>query len=334
MAKTKIADVIVPEIFAPYVIQRTMELSAFYLSGVIGPVGVEVGSNLESGGTTINMPFWNDLTGDDEVLSDSTALTVDKIAASKDVAVLHYRGKAWSANDLTRQLSGSDPMRAIADLAGGYWARKMQQILLSTLKGAFAAASMAGNVRDISGTTADLTGSANTIQGSAFIDATQKLGDAKDQLVAVAMHSAVQASLAKLDLIETQRDSEGRVLFDTFMGKRVIVDDGMPVETITPTGGTPPPPYQVYTTYLFGASAIGYDEGGVMAPTETDRDILSGDDVMTNRRAFILHPRGIKWKGSPAGASPTNAELAAAASWERVYEPKAIRIVQLKHRIA
>jgi hypothetical protein len=291
---------------------------------------VDVGRDLESGGTTVNMPFWNDLTGDDEVLSDSDALTVDKITSAKDVAVLHYRGKAWSANDLARQLSGSDPMRAIADLAGGYWARKMQQVLLSSLKGAFAAASMAGNVLDISAGAGD----AANIGGATFIDATQKLGDAKDQLVAVVMHSAVQASLAKKDLIETQCDSQGQIMFDTFMGKRIIVDDGMPVDTVTPQGDTPPPPYKAYTSYLFGAGAIGYDEGGVLAPAETDRDILGGDDVMTNRRAFILHPRGIKWIGSAAGASPTNAELAAGTSWERVYDPKAIRIVQFIHRIA
>jgi hypothetical protein len=194
---------------------------------------------------------------------------------------------------------------------------------------------MADNVKDISGTTTDLTGDANTIRGATFIDATQKLGDAKDQLVAVAMHSAVQASLAKKDLIQTQRDSQGRIMFDTFMGKRVIVDDGMPVVTVTPAGGgTPPPPYQVYTTYLFGAGAIGHAEGGILLPVETDRDISAADDYIASRRAFVLHPRGIKWKGSVAGSSPSIAELESGTSWERVYEPKAIRIVQFKHRIA
>ncbi|MDR1648769.1 MAG: major capsid protein [Synergistaceae bacterium] len=332
--QTKISDVIVPEIFIPYSIQRTMELSAFFQSGIIGPIGVSVGDDLTSGGNTINMPFWNDLAGDDEVLSDSAALTVDKITASKDIAVLHFRGKAWGANGLARQLAGSDPMMAIADLVDVYWARKMQLLLLSTLAGAFSAASMAGNALDISGAMADPTGDANTIHGSTFIDATQQLGDAKNQLAAVAMHSAVQASLAKKDLIVTQRDSQGQVMFDTFMGKRVIVDDGMPVETVTPTGQTPPPPYKVYTSYLFGADAIGYAEGGTLTPVETDRDSLADDDFLMNRRAFVLHPRGIKWKGTCAGASPTNAELAAGTSWERVYDSKAVRIVQFKHRIA
>jgi hypothetical protein len=41
-----------------------------------------------SGGKLVNMPFWEDLSGDDEVLSDKTALTVGKIEAGQDVAAL------------------------------------------------------------------------------------------------------------------------------------------------------------------------------------------------------------------------------------------------------
>jgi hypothetical protein len=328
---TKIADIVEPVYFAKYVISRTKELSAFFQSGIIGDVKTGgIPNNLTSGGTTINMPFWFDLHNTDEILSDSAALTVNKITAGKDVAVLHFRGSAWGVNDLAAQLSGADPSRAIGDLMAAWWDRQMQLTLLHTLTGAFSAASSATNVLDIS----DASDDAANINGKTFIDATQRLGDAKDQLVAIGMHSATQAALAKQDLIQTQRNSEGRVLFETFMGKRIIVDDGMPVETVTPTGDNPPPPYKVYTSYLFGAGAIGYEEGGVLNPTETDRDILKGDNYITTRRAFILHPRGIKWQGAAAGASPTNTELATGTNWARVYESKAIRIVQFKHRIA
>lgn len=317
MPKTQISDVIVPSVFVPYVIERTAELSALFQSGIVSRVGVALGGDLTEGGTTVNMPFWADLDGDDEVLSDTNALTPGKISAKKDVAVLHFRGKAWSANDLAAQLSGDDPMGAIAELVASWWARKQQKVLISTLKGAFAAASAAGNVHSINAG----SGEAAVISGKTFIDASQKLGDAQDRLVAVAMHSATRAELAKKDLIQTIRDSEGRTLFDTFMGKRVIVDDSMPVAG------------DVYTTYLFGEGAVGYQEGGVLRATETDRDILAGDDVMTNRRAFILHPRGIMWKGSPTGASPTNTELEVGTNWERVYSNKNIRIVQFNHKI-
>ena len=35
MAGTTLSDIIVPELFNPYVINRTMELSAFFQSGII-----------------------------------------------------------------------------------------------------------------------------------------------------------------------------------------------------------------------------------------------------------------------------------------------------------
>ena len=314
---TKIADVIVPEVFNPYVIQRSMELSALVQSGIVANDPL-LDSLAAAGGKLINMPYWNDLTGDDEALSDTTALTPGKITAGQDIAVLIMRGKAWSTNDLAKALSGDDPMRAIADLVAGYWARRRQAALINILTGVFGAASMAGNVHDISAVT-----SADTFTGEHFIDATQKLGDAKENLSGIVMHSAVQASLAKQNLISVLKDSDGNDTFPTYMGKRVIVDDGVPVDT------------GVYTTYIFGQGAVALGNGNPPVPTETDRDSLAGDDILINRQHFLLHPRGVKFaSASVAGASPTNAELATAANWVRVYDNKAIKIVKFVHKIS
>lgn len=313
---TKIADVIVPEVFNPYVAQRTMELSALVQAGIISS-GPELDALARSGGSVVNMPYWNDLTGDDEVLSDTTPLTPSKITAGQDAAVLLMRGKAWGVNDLAKALSGDDPMKRIGDLVAAYWARKQQVVLLKTLEGVFGAASMAGNLLDISA----LTGGAEKISGSAFIDAKFKLGDAYGGLVAVAMHSTVYAALQKADLIAFIKPSED-VSIPTYQGLRVIVDDGLPVSTGT------------FTSYLFGAGAIGFGNGAAPVPTETDRDSLAGEDILINRTHYLLHPRGVKWTGaSLAGAAPTNAELATAANWLRVYENKAIRIVAFKHKV-
>ena len=171
---TKIADIIVPEVFNPYVIQRSMELSALVQSGIISN-DAALDALATSGGKLINMPYWNDLTGDDENLSDTSALTPGKITAGQDVAVLLMRGKAWQTNDLAKALSGDDPMRAIADLVAGFWARKRQAALLNILAGVFGSATMAGNVHDISA-----AAGADTFTGERFIDACQKLGDTKD----------------------------------------------------------------------------------------------------------------------------------------------------------
>ncbi len=312
MAKTKIVDIVVPEVFNPYVIERTAELSALWQSGIVRRTP-ELDSLASSGGTIINMPYWEDLTGEDQVLSDNDALEVNKITAGQDKAVLLMRGNAWSVNDLAKALSGDDPMRAIGDLVAAYWARRWQAVLLSTLSGVFGADSMANNLHDISAETK------KGIDATTTLDALQKLGDAKDRLVAFAMHSATETFLAKNDLIEYIRESDANPRVPTYLGKRVIVDDGLPAAN------------GVYTTYIFGEGAFGLGEGAAPVPTEFDRDSLAGDDIMINRRHFILHPRGVAWQN--ANANPTNAELATATNWERVYDPKNVRIVAFKHKL-
>jgi hypothetical protein len=319
--KTIITDVIVPEVFNPYVIQRTAELSAFYQSGIIARTP-ELDRLASSGGKLINMPFWEDLDGDDEVISDTDALTVGKIEAGQDVAALLTRGKAWSVNDLAKALSGDDPMAAIGNLVADYWARRFQVILIKTLDGIFGntATGMDYNKHDISGT--PTAKDADVISAKTAVDAIYKLGDNANKLTGFAMHSATVAKLAKDDLIEYIKPSEGEPEVPYFLGKRVVVDDGLPGSN------------GVYTTYIFGQGAFGWGEGGAPKPTETGRDILAGDDILVSRRHFILHPRGVAFKNaSVAGATPSNTELANYANWERVYEPKNVRIVQFKHKL-
>jgi hypothetical protein len=329
VTKTIISDVIVPQVFNPYVIQRTAELSAFYQSGIIAR-NPELDRLASSGGKLVNMPFWEDLTGPDEVLSDQTALTVGRIEAGQDVAALLARGRAWSVNDLAKALSGDDPMAAIGDLVASYWARRFQAILIKTLDGVFGntATGMDGNKHDISGSS---TAEDNdVISAKTAVDAIYKLGDSADKLTGFAMHSATVAKLAKDDLIEYIKPSEGAAEVPYFLGKRVVVDDSLPV--VTETG--------IYTTYIFGAGAFGWGEGGAPVPTETARDALSGDDILVNRRHFILHPRGVAFRGvdlsddnGGTNATPSNDNLADHRNWLRVYENKNVRIVQFKHKL-
>ena len=70
MAKTAIADIIVPTEFENYTIERTAELSAFGQSGIVesDPAFDDLAAR---GGFLVDMPFWKDLSGDRQVLSDS-----------------------------------------------------------------------------------------------------------------------------------------------------------------------------------------------------------------------------------------------------------------------
>ena len=318
MAVTKIADVIVPEIFVPYVIEKTAEKSNILNSG-IAVANPKLNALVTAGGLTMNMPYWQDLQGEDEVLSDQNPLTPNKIGADKDIAALLMRGNAWGANDLAGALAGDDPMEAIADRVSDYWARKEQKTLVSVLQGVFASTEMADHVLDKS---------SEVISGNIVLDGKQLLGDAAEQLTAIMMHSAVYTELQKQNLIEYTTTSDGKITIPTYLTYRVVVDDGMPV---TGTGAN-----KVYTTYLFAAGSIGRGEGTPvdLVPYETDRDSLAGEDFLISRRAYVLHPMGIKWIGEPEGVTPSNAELATGTNWKRVYESKNIGLVAIKHKIS
>ena len=65
MAITKLSDVIVPELFNPYVVNRTMELSALFNSGIV--TNNQEFNQLASEAAPIhNMPFFEDLQGESE----------------------------------------------------------------------------------------------------------------------------------------------------------------------------------------------------------------------------------------------------------------------------
>ncbi len=226
-------------------------------------------------------------------------------------------------------------MAAIASLVSGFWARDLQKELIAILNGIFgtftpsegsATTRLASNILDISGG----SGAAAKWSASAFIDAQQLLGDAQSQLTAIAMHSATYSNLKKQNLIATEHPSMD-VSFESYQGKRVIIDDGCPVSG---SGVN-----QIFTSYLFGEGAIALGNGSPVGfvPTEIDRDKKkgSGVDYLINRKTMILHPRGIKFTNAKVAKTegPSRAELQDAENWLPVYEPKQIRIVAFKHKI-
>lgn len=320
---TRLIDVIQPEIFTPYTIQRSMELSELVQSGII--VNDPQFNELAGGANTlINMPFWNDLANDEsQVMRDEGNMDIGKITSSADVARKQARVNGWGANGLSALLSGDDPLQAIGDLVSSYWARDSQRTLLHTLGGVFKSSSMSGKVHDVTA----LEGDKGTVNMNTFLDATQLMGDAKESLTGVMMHSAVETELRKQNLIEYVPQSEQGKPIPFFNGKRVIVDDAMAYNTST----------GVAEMYIFGQGAIALGNGSHprIVPTEVDRNkqSYSGEEVLINRRIYILHPRGIKWDDGSSGVArefPTNAELDVGARWERVFDNKAVRIVKFK----
>jgi len=312
---TKLIDVIIPEIFNPYVIQETNRLDAFVRAGIIvNDPAFDVLAT--SGGTMINMPYFNDLTGDSQELSETVALVPGKITTGQDKARLHMRGASWGANDLTK-LSGADPMAVIGSKVAQFWVGDRAKVLFKTLAGIETTA--ASNVHDISAA----VGALAVISGTTTLDAKQKLGDNASKITGVAMHSATYTKLQKDNLIQYVTTSNALVQIPTYLGYNVVVDDSCPVAE------------GVYTTYLFGQGAFALGNGSAPVPSEVARDAGLGEDILYSRQHYILHPRGIAWTETVCtGVTPTFAEIATATNWEKKYDTKNIRVVIFKHKLA
>lgn len=335
MAITQIADIIEPTIFQDYVQLKSTELSALFQSGIVSR-NPQLDTLAKAGGRTINMPFFNDLDGSSEsnVGSDVAAnlATPDKITTGQDVAALHIRNKSWSATDITATIAGADPMAAIGNLVAGYWTKDWQRLLIASLTGVIAdnIANDSSDMVNVIGT--DAVGTPATgelISSDAIIDTQATLGDAGETLTAIAMHSVPYNRLKKAQLIDFLPDATNplgeRIPF--YMGLRVIQDDLCPAVAGTNR--------IMYTSYLFSEGAVGLGFGAPRVPVAVERVEAGGDgegvETLHSRQTFLLHPRGVKYTGaSQAGAAPTNAELAAAANWDRVYDRKLLRFAALQ----
>lgn len=324
MAITSIADMqLVPNKFTEYTLQRTTEKSMLVRSGIAvsNPQVAQLINGTPKGGNLIQMPFYNALTGEDEVFGE-TALEPSGVTTGSEWATLLIRQKAWGDTDLAKVFGGSDPMAAIADLVSDWWIGREQAIMLSILKGLFTAntGALKAHVLDISGEASD-----NAISVDATLDAKNLMGDAFDKLGVVFMHSATYTKLQKQNQITTEYASDLKVKIDYYLGYEVIVDDGMPVNS------------GVYDTYFVGKGAFAREDGmpqGLVG-YETDRDSLAAKNILINRRAIVLHPLGVSFNNNAtlAGKYANNTELATAANWRLAADHKKVPIVCLRHKI-
>ena len=320
------SDIIIPEVFTPYVIEQTTQRDAFLASGVVQPMAE---LNATEGGDYINVPFWKaNLSGDFEVLTDSSSLTPSKITADKQVGVVLHRGRAWEARDLAALAAGADPMAAIGAKVADYVANQRQKDLIKCLEGVFG--SLTGSDSPaFTDLRVDTTGM-GTLSPRTVAKVRAKLGDQGDKLTAVAMHSAIYYDLVERKAIDyvattdargtstTQSGGSiaaafGEVSVPSYMGLRVIVSDDL-----APTSTN-------YPVYFFTAGAIASGEQMAMQ-TETDRDILAKSDAMSIDLHYCYHPVGAKW--TVGTVNPTQAQLATIGNWTKVYETKNIGIVR------
>lgn len=333
MATTQISDVYVPGPFDRQSLLQTKILSALWQSGVFreDPLLTQFA---QGPGTTIEVPKLRPLGGDRNIGSDNPASssTPQKIEHDVEKAIKHFSNNSWSQMDLAAALTDpKDPLGQLANTIGGYWMREYQKILIATLNGIMADNDANDDDDMIHDVTTDVESDPTEAQKVSHTNITRARltsGDALNDLQAIAVHSAVYGTLLENNAIEFIPPSEVSPRIPMFGDLRVIVDDGLPT-----VAGT----YRItYTSVLFGTGSVGYAEAPPRTPSEVNRKPEVGDgegeEILYSRRHTVLHPFGFAWQSSSmAGKSPTNAELALAANWDRVYpERKQVPIAFLK----
>lgn len=330
MPITTIANMqIVPDKFSAYVTDRTTEKSAMVNSGIATPDATVAAliNGTPEGGRFIQLPMWNPLDGEEDVFGEAD-VSIGGITTKEARATLLMRQRAWGATDLSHVLGGADPMAAVADLIADWRNIREQKIYLSILNAILdpTTGALKEHVNDVSGATGD----AALITVGNALDTKQALGDAAEILGMVFMHSATYTQLQKNQQIVTEYDATLKIKIDTYLGYRVVVDDGMPV---TEEG--------VYSTYFLGSGAFIRQEGtpAGFVGTETDRDKIGAKNYLINRWCQIIHPRGFSWVSNgtytnSAHYYPANVDLSKPANWTLIVDHKKVPIACLRHKLS
>ena len=326
MATVQLADIIDAIVFQDLPAVNSPEKTAFFQSGIAvnSPLLNQLAN---SAGKTAELPFWNDLdeTSAPNLSTDDpgTTATPGKITQGEQIARKAFLNKGWSASDLASELAmGPKAMQQIRARTDTYWTRQWQRRLMASLNGVLAdnVANDAGDmVNDVAVEIIGSQTAATKFSRQNYIDAAYTMGDMVDGVVAMAVHSAVMKTMAELDVVEDVRDADGQLLFQAYMGARLIVDDSMTVTAGTTSGFK-------YTSVLFGQGAVGYGEGTPDFPTaiqrEEDQGNGAGVETLWTRKTWLLHPAGFADTGTPASTGYTLAELATATTWNRVVARK------------
>lgn len=329
MAQVTLSDVIIGDVFVDYVTVNSPELTAFGQSGVLSAGGAWDAYAATPGFTT-TMPFWNDLDATIEPNYGNDVYTdiaePQKVTTGEQIARIALLNEGWSSMSFVKELLKKDPMTHIASRINSYWDKQLQRRAVAVSLGVFndnVASGGSDMVVDISVSTGTPTDD-NRFNVDAFVDTAFTLGDHYENLAAIAVHSMVARRMVKNNEIEEVRDSEGNLLMQSYKGKTVIIDDGLPTFG---SGAT-----RRYLSILWGQGAIAFGQDSVsFADGEVDREPARGNgqgvETLWSRRKWLIHPFGFKFLSTTItgpGLSPTWADLGLATNWERVLVRKQV----------
>lgn len=287
----------------------------------------------DGGGITGNLPFFKDITDQaDAPQVEATAPTKQNITSGLCVAPILNRECANSSEALASAVSGADP---VAEMTAAIAVRRLKQrqaTFIALLRGAFASNATIGGASHIGAalaatriSLASETGASPTseklISADAIINGKSLMGELQGLLRggAIFMHSTIKAALEKADASSFKNGVQSGLPFtiETYKEMPLFLCD-----LLVRGGGVSG---SVFDTYILSAGTLGKGEKAQegdtigVASLQFEQNKDTNNETIYDRTRFVLHIDGMKWIGSPAGQSASNAELATSSNWSLQY---------------
>lgn len=174
-----------------------------------------------------------------------------------------------------------------------------------------AIAALRAAIANVAAATNDVSATAGISQ-TALNDSHAKFGDRSGDLVAQVMTGAIYHKLIGLNLVNAQNLYQAtNVRVVDILGKAVIVTDAPSLRV----AGTP---NKCYVLSLTEGAATVFDGGDVISNIETSNGQTRIETTMQVDYTFGLGLKGYAWDETSGGKSPTDAEIATGANWDKV----------------
>lgn len=298
-------------------------------SGVIQPAPSDVVSQLSVKNNAVRIPFYVPFEGDALNYDGKTDNTPVSLAGKTMAGMAYRRMKAWTEQDFTHELTGSNDLSNVGSSLGKYRGKQNQKALLSILTGLEGVGDFATHVNKIARTDVGTPAPSNKLNADNAVVAMQNaLGDHMDEFQMWFMHSAVFTDLVRQGLATDTVITTGAITKDPsikmFLGKPVLIDDTMTATVNATTGLTE------YHTYLCGTGLFMTCPARIDVPLAVTRD-EEKNGGLTNlyfKWGRLLHPYGFSFNYlNVAEESPTNVEFANSSNWSMQYNTKNIPLV-------
>ena len=332
MAITKFADVIIPEVFAEYLMEPIREANALFASGIV-KFDALLASKLDFGGDDFTFPYWGALSATGlEAPDEDIEGTVNKITSGTMRIPRIFRTYNVGSSAMASILAGSDAMVAIQERVTEIWKDGLQLLLVNIMIGVLGTTVGLLITEDIAGTVGGPTpDGTNLISANATIDAKALLGDKAGKFKAIVLHSKVKAELDKLQLVQSVVLPSEVLPVEFYQNMRVIEDDRVPSVIRADVGTTD---HVAYYSLLIKEDGFRYgdsEDGFRPVYIKESPELGMGVDVLYTKKMLALHPRGASWtpQGGVDAQKILDTDFADPLNWTYKFNPKESGFVAL-----